>query len=116
MITGIVLADTDLSKYVTFQKLFEITKVTSLNSQIFLLSSQMMGFSGMKVVCDLLDSNDDTIGSATVSRPMTRFIKFLPVFNRPVPLERNKTYSIEIAVNPRANFLLGAALWTLFNF
>ncbi len=73
----------------------------------------MMGFSEMTVVCNLLDSNDDTIGSATVSRPMTRFIKFLPVFNRPVPLKRDEKYRIRIDINRRANFLLGTALLTL---
>ena len=112
MITGIVLADTDLSKYVTFQKLFETTTVISQNCKIFLFSSQMwrssdMEVSDMEVSCELLDSKDCEIGSAKVSRPRTRFMKLPLVFSCPVLLKRNKAYSIRIAFDGLANFLLG---------
>jgi len=67
-----------------------------------------MGFSQMVLICHLYDDRGVLKVFARDSKPMNhRSITFLTVFDRPIQLERYKTYRIRIAINHRANFLLG---------
>lgn len=62
----------------------------------------------MVLMCHLYDNDGLLKAFARVSEPMTyRSTTFLPVFDRPVQLEQYKTYRIRIAIDQRANFLLG---------
>ena len=69
----------------------------------------------MELDCYLLDSFGVHLASARVSQPLTRHsMKFFPVFDGPVLVERNKTYRICITVSRPAYFLSGIALSTKY--
>lgn len=60
------------------------------------------------LACHLYDHRGFFKASASISKPMDRsLMTFLPVFDRPVQLERNETYRIRIVIDKPAYFLLG---------
>ena len=67
----------------------------------------------MELDCHLLDSSGVHVATARVTEPLTHHsMKFCPVFDRPVLVERNKTYRICIIVSRPTYFLSGIAFST----